>query len=371
MTEPETLQQLDRTYVRYRGRKLSYFAGCDYFRLASHPHVIAALKTGVDRYGLNVAASRLTSGNHRLYDQLEQALAAFFHADTAILVPTGSASNLVTAQALAGNFSHALIDEQSHPSLVDAARFLECPILRFKHRDPDEAAAAVRRCGPGAKLILLTDGMFSRDGTAAPLKEYQALLPKDAWIMVDDAHGAGVLGQSGRGTLEHSGTSRTRIIQGMTLSKAFGTFGGAILGSRALRRRVFERSGLFIGSTPLPLPIANAALESMRILKNDKRLRTRLRSNSDHVKSALQGAGFSFADKPGPIVTLSSLPAREFPALKRALLGANIYPSFIRYPGGPPTGYFRFMISSEHSRQQLDRLIDVLVSQRGRNRPTA
>src|SRR5262249_39052159 len=200
MTEPETLQQVDRTYVMLQGRKLSYFAGCDYFRMASHPRVTGALKAGLDRYGLNVAASRLTSGNHRLYEVLEQELETFFHAESAAVVPTGSSSNFVAAQAMAGNFSHALVDDLSHPALVDAARFLECPILRFQHRNPEDAARAVARCGPGAKLILLTDGLFSREGTVAPLREYLNLLPKDALLLVDDAHGAGVLGSSGRGT---------------------------------------------------------------------------------------------------------------------------------------------------------------------------
>src|SRR5206468_8229519 len=108
MTESEPLQQLDRTYVRFHGRKLSYFSGCDYFRLASHPRVIAALQDGVKKYGLNVAASRLTTGNHVLYRQLEERLADFFCAENALLVSTGYLTNLAAAQALARNFSHAL-----------------------------------------------------------------------------------------------------------------------------------------------------------------------------------------------------------------------------------------------------------------------
>src|SRR5690242_20367241 len=135
MTEPEPLQQIDRTYVRFRGRKLSYFSGCDYFRLSSHPKVLSALKSGLKNHGLNVAASRLTSGNHVLYAELEKALTGFFGAETAVVVSTGYVTNLVAAQALAGNFSHGLIDEATHPSLTDAARFLDCPLLRFKHRD--------------------------------------------------------------------------------------------------------------------------------------------------------------------------------------------------------------------------------------------
>src|SRR5712664_1592648 len=124
MTEPEPLQQVERTFVRFRGRKLSYFSGCDYFRLSSHPQVIAALKEGVEKYGLNVAASRLTTGNHVLYEQLEQRLAGFFGAENALLVSGGYATNLIVAQALAGSFSHAIVDEKAHPSLWDAARVL-------------------------------------------------------------------------------------------------------------------------------------------------------------------------------------------------------------------------------------------------------
>src|SRR5882724_4626827 len=155
MTEPAPLQQIERTYVRFGKRKLSYFGGCDYFRLASHPKVIAALHKGADRYGLNVAASRLTTGNHALYYKLEDELAAFFAVESATLISGGYLANLVVAQALAGNFSHALIDEKAHPSLSDAARFLDCPVLEFKHRDAAALERVVRRCGPGAKLILL------------------------------------------------------------------------------------------------------------------------------------------------------------------------------------------------------------------------
>jgi len=190
MTEPEPLQQISRTYVRYRGRKLAYFSGCDYFRLASHPKVIAALQTGVKRYGLNVAASRMTTGNHVLYGELEAELAGFFGAQSALLVSSGYMTNLVAAQALAGSYSHALVDEGAHTSLADAARLLDCPVLRFKSRDAEALKQAVRRCGPQARLLVLTDGMFSHDGSAAPLAEYLEILPRDALLLVDDAHGA-------------------------------------------------------------------------------------------------------------------------------------------------------------------------------------
>jgi len=361
MTEPEPLQQIDRTCVLFRQRKLIYFSGCDYFRLASHPRIVAALKEGLEKYGLNVAASRLTTGNHALYGRLERQLADFFGAENALLVSSGYMTNLVVAQALAGCFSHALLDQASHPSLADTAHLLDCPVLKFKTRDPEDLARTLERCGPKSKLIVLTDGMFATDGSAAPLSAYLKLLPKDAWILVDDAHGAGVLGRSGRGALEEADAPRRRIIQTVTLSKAFGAFGGAILGTASLRQRILDRSRMFVGSTPLPLPLAAAALEGVAILKTGQKLRQHLAANSAYVKKTLRSSGLSLAPNPGPIVPIFPPNPAESARLKRALLAARVFPPFIKYPGGPAAGYFRFVISSEHTRAQLDRLLSVLA----------
>jgi len=328
--------------------------------LGSHPDVLHAVHEGVERFGINVAASRLTTGNHPLYRVMEKRLAAFFGAEDAVLIPTGYMTDTVVAQALASSYSHVLIDRASHPALVDASKFLDCPVIEFKHRDPADLARVVARCGPQTKLLVLTDGMFSHDGSAAPLAEYLEVLPKDALLLVDDAHGAGVLGRSGKGAIEHAGVSRRRIIQTVTLSKAFGAYGGAILGTVQLRQRVLNRSQMFVGSTPLPLPLANAALTGVRLLRANPGLRRRLVENAAYVKKALREAGLALAETPGPIVPLVRQRPGEAARLQRALLGAGIFPPFIQYPGGPPNGYFRFVISSEHSRAQLEGLIQVL-----------
>jgi 8-amino-7-oxononanoate synthase len=361
MTESEPLQQVNRTYVRYRGRTLSYFGGCDYFRLASHPTVLKAVSDGLKRFGLNVAASRLTTGQHRLYDQLEQQLARFFRAEAALLVSTGYATNLAVAQTLAGQFSHALIDERAHVSLADAALWLNCPILKFKHRDDvDDFARTLRRCGRGARPIALTDGMFSHDGSVAPLRGYLKLLPRDGLLFVDDAHGAGTLGKSGGGTVELAGVSRARVVQCVTLSKAFGVYGGAVIGARRLREQMIARSHLFVGSTPLPLPLANAACVALRMLRSDQTLRQRLKKNTNCVKDALRGAGLNLVDAPGPIIPIQFARQQANTLLKKKLLAARILPPFINYPGAPANGYFRFVISSEHTRRQLDDLLFAL-----------
>jgi 7-keto-8-aminopelargonate synthetase-like enzyme len=361
VTEPEPLQQVDRTYVRFRNRKLSYFSGCDYFRLASHPEVITALKEGVTKYGLNVAASRLTTGNHVLYQQLEERLAAFFGSESALLVSGGYVTNLIVAQALAGTFSHAIVDEKAHPSLWDAARLMDCPVMKLRHRAAEDLEQVVRRCGPGARLMLLTDGMFAHDGSVAPLATYLKVLPKDALILVDDAHGGGVLGKTGKGAVEHEGVSRKQIIQTITLSKAFGTYGGAILGTEKLRQTILDKSKMFLGSTPLPLPLANAAMRSVQILKTDLSLRVQLGANVKLVKEALQAAGKMSEITPGPIVPAIPKSTRESNDMIRALLKAGIYPPFVKYATGPADGYFRFVISSEHSRNQLETLVHALT----------
>lgn len=361
MTEPEPLQQVDRTYVRFRGRKLSYFSGCDYFRLASHPEVIAALKEGLAKNGLNVAASRLTTGNHLIYGRLEEQLAKFFGAENALMVSGGYVTNLIVAQALSGSFSHAIVDEKAHPSLWDAARFLDCPVVTLRHRNVEDLRQVVRRCDPGANLMLLTDGMFAHDGSVAPLEKYLEALPQDAILLVDDAHAGGVLGNAGKGSVEHERVSRKRIIQTTTLSKAFGTYGGAILGTLNLRKRIIEHSKMFLGSTPPPLPLAHAAMKSLAILKKDRSLRERLRANAKLVKDSIHAAGTLSETTPGPIVPVVPQSARHAARIKESLLRAGIFPPFVKYAAGPANGYFRFVISSEHSREQLQSLIKVLT----------
>ncbi len=361
-TLPPTLQQIDRTYVLAAGRRLSYFAGCDYFRQSSHPRIVHAVHTGLDKFGLSVSASRLTTGNHPLYTELENSVAKFFTAPTATLCSIGYTPNIIVAQALAGSFTHALMDERSHGSLIDAAQFLDCPIVKFRHRDPANLAEKLRRL-PGCHPLIMTDGMFSHDGSAAPLREYLELLPAEGMILLDDAHAAGLLGAHGRGTLEHANVPRARIIQSITLSKAFGVYGGMILGDRKVRAAILARSRMFIGNTPLPLPLAQAALTSVRQLAAHPAPRQRLMKLAGQVKERLRQVGFPLPNHPGPIIPVIPKSSRETNRWKRALLAADILPPFIHYLGGPAEGYFRFVLSSEHPAEQIDNLVAVFAAQ--------
>jgi 7-keto-8-aminopelargonate synthetase-like enzyme len=162
-----------------------------------------------------------------------------------------------------------------------------------------------------------------------------------------------------------------RLIQTITFSKAFGVYGGAILGSRAVQRKIIARSRLFSGNTPLPLPLAAAALTSLNVLRSDARRRRRLVVNASYVKAALREAGLIINDGPGPIVSIVSRNRQAAAGLKKRLLAAGIHPPFINYPGGPAEGYFRFAISSEHTAEQLAALAAVLTTDWVRTRSSS
>ena len=345
----------------FRGRqKLLYFGGCDYFRFSSHPTILRALHSGLRKHALTVSASRKTTGNHLLYEQLEKALARFFGTERAVLMGTGYMTNLVVAQALRGRFTHVLLDARAHASLRDASAFTGCPVLEFAHRNPSDAAAVMKRCGPGAIPLLCTDGMFSHDGSVAPLGEYLKCLPARGLMLIDEAHSAGVLGDTGKGTLEYLGVATDRVIRTVTLSKAFGLYGGAILCDKAIQQAIFTKSSMFTGHTPLPLPIADAAIASLDLMRVNRARRQKLVANAAFIHSKVPQAAANNPGPPTPILSWVPRDEAKCKKLRSALLRAGIHPPFIQYPGGPEEGYFRFMISSEHTRPQLEALVEVL-----------
>ncbi len=358
---PDALQPVNPTFVRWKSQVWSYFGGCDYFRLSFHRRVGQAFRAGLRNYGLTVAASRLTTGNHELYEQLEAALANFFDTPAATLVSNGYAANAVAAQALQGRFTRVLMDEKAHPSLRDASQAFRCPVRTFKHRDPRDLARALARSGARDQPIMLTDGVFSQSGEVAPLAAYLQILPPRGMILVDDAHGAGVLGEKGRGTAEYAGVSRERIVQTISLSKAFAAYGGAILSDQRLREDILRRSPMFAGSTPVPLPLAAVALVTLDMVRHDPGLRQGLERNVQHVKTALRQQGFPVAAAPTPIIAVHPASPAEAVALRQRLLAERLFPAFIQYPGGAEEGYFRFAISSAHTGAQLDNLLHALT----------
>jgi 7-keto-8-aminopelargonate synthetase-like enzyme len=345
--------------VLFRGRKLVHFSGCDYFRLSHDPRLAAAAKKSLDDTGLNVAASRLTTGDRAVYHELEAALQKFFRCEAALVLSDGYRAPLAVAQAFAGEFTRAFVDELAHGSSLDAAQMLGCPVVKYPHRDLAALKKLLARGGKKFRPVVLTDGMFSADGSIAPLREYLKILPRDGMMLVDDAHGVGLLGSDGRGTVELENVGREKIIQCGTLSKAFGAFGGIVLSSRAVRGKIMARSRSYAGATPLPPPLAGAAIAAVRILTAEKSRRKNIFLNTAWLRTELKNSGWKISETAGPIVRLPDLDPAEELRLKKRLLAAGIYPPYLKY-GAAVRGSFRFVISSGHTRAQLQNLASTL-----------
>lgn len=359
------LQLAGRTAVDDGQRELLYFGGCDYYRFSRDRRLLAVLRRATVRYGLSVCASRTTTGNHPLYGELEVRLADFFGAPRALVLPSGYGANLAVAEALRGQVQTALIDAKAHYSLWSAADALGCDVVPFHHRDPEDLLRALRWKSAPGRVILLTDGMFSLTGHVAPLRDYLAVLPRQGVVLVDDAHAAGVLGAHGQGTLEAQEVDRVRVIQTITLSKALGCYGGAVLGSRRLCDQIAAKSRLFAGSTPIPLPLAAMARAALDRLKTDPSIRERLQRNVAAVRCALRAAGFPIGESPSPIIALRPQRPADARTVQRALLAAGIHSPLIRYgstESGRGEACFRFAISSAHTVRQLRRLVEILTT---------
>lgn len=361
-SEPPPLRQVSPTEVLWRGRPLVYFGGSDYFRLAWHERVRAAVATATADEGHNVAASRMTTGNHPLYARLERSLARFFGFPAALITASGYNAPLTAAQALSGLVTHVLVDERAHNCLKDAARLLGVETGFFAHRNTDSLTKVLRTCGKMAKPLVLTDGLSPLEGTVPPLADYLAALPTAGLLLVDDAHGVGTLGRRGRGVIDGLARRDPRLLLTLTMSKALGAYGGAVLGPKWLRERAVTQSGMHSGSTPLPPPLAAGALASLDLLRADgKELRARLQGNVRTVKEAFRLSRPDWLSRPGPTFSVALRDRRRQQLFQRALLAAGIYPTLIRYRNGPAEAFFRFAISSGHSAAQLAALRDVLA----------
>lgn len=356
-THPPVFRAEGPNLMRVGRRRLVHFTGCDYLRLSQHPAVIAAFQEAGETEGISPAAARTTTGNHPLYGRLESAIARFAGVDSALLVGAGYLANLAVAQALMGTVDVVFIDEEAHPSLRDAAGLLALPITAFRHRDPDDLCRVMDRFPRSRRPLVLTDGVFPLSGDNAPVREYLQRLPKRGLLLVDDAHGLGVMGRRGRGTPDACGVNGDlRLLRTATLSKALGTFGGVILGSQALTERVRSHSRIFRASTPFPVPCAAATLQSLRLMRGEPDRLARLRGNVRQVKTAFASLGFRQPENEAPVLSLCLADEPLARRLEAGLAKAGLFARAIAYPGDTVGWRFRFALSSEHTPEQIGRL---------------
>lgn len=349
------------TRIIMDGREVLHFGGCNYLGLAQHPAVLAAVAEGLARFGLSTGASRETTGNTVVHDELEADAAAFLGLEAAVVTLDGYTANLAAAKAIAADHDVALFDARAHESTREAIAASGMRGVAYEHRSVASAGARIA-AHAGARIALFTDGVFAADGALAPLPELLSALPADGTLVVDDCHGFGVLGPRGRGTLSHFGLTDPRFVVTATFAKALGCQGGAVAGPVGLVETVRVRGSAYVGATPTPPAIAGAARAAIRVQAGEPERLERLRRNAEELRGALRGLELEVAETPAPIFAFVLDPISRMAAVHRELLEEGILAPLIGYPGGPAASYFRLAVTSEHTSGDIDRLVAALAA---------
>jgi glycine C-acetyltransferase len=362
-THIRTLTSPQGAWLVVDGKQVLNFCSNNYLGLASHPHLIEAAKQAIDRYGIGPAAVRTIAGTMGLHLELERRLAAFKGVEAAITFQSGFTANLGTLPALVGKEDVIFSDELNHASIIDGSRLSGAGIVRYAHRDPNDLNQQIEASQATGyrRGLVVTDGVFSMDGDVAPLDAILAVARRhDCVLMVDDAHGEGVLGRGGRGIVDHFGLHGQVDVEVGTLSKAFGVVGGVVAGSQRIIDWLRQRGRPFLFSSAMTVPDVAACLAGLDLLEGSTELVDRLWANTETFKREMQGLGFDTGMSTTPItpVMLGEAPlAQDF---SRKLFDAGVFAMAIGFPTVPRgKARLRVMISAAHSLEDLDRGLSV------------
>jgi 8-amino-7-oxononanoate synthase len=353
----------DTAEIELDGRRCLDFCSNDYLGLASHPRVTDAFVRAAREHGVGARASHLVTGHHPEHAALEELLAAFTGRERAVLFSTGYMANLGLATALAGKNGFVIGDALNHASLIDAGRISRAELGFFPHGDAAalEVALAARRDPPA---LVLTDGVFSMDGDLAPLPALAAACARHgAFLGVDDAHGLGVVGESGGGTLEHYRLSALDVpaLVG-TLGKSFGCFGAFVAGSRELAETIVQRARTYIYTTALPPAVAAGARAAVAVSIDEPWRRERVQAHVSRFRRLVQRAGLALAESATPIQPVLLGEPESAVRASEALLERGFFVAAIRPPTVPAgTSRLRVALSAAHRESDVDALAAALA----------
>jgi 8-amino-7-oxononanoate synthase len=352
----------NRVVTSADGRTLVDFSSNDYLGLAHHPVIATAMSACALRTGAGSGASHLVTGHGVEHARLEEELAAFVGRERALMFSTGYMANLGVMAALAGRGELVLLDRLSHASIIDGALLSGARFKRYPHGD---AASAERMLdeSPDEATVVATDGVFSMDGDIAPLRELaKSAAERKAWLVVDDAHGIGVLGNTGRGSLEHCGVTGDEVpVLIGTLGKAFGSFGAFVAGSRDLIEFLVQKARPYIYSTALPQPVAAATRKALEIAQREPWRRERVLALTARFRKAARDASVMLLDSNTPIQPVVVGSSERALRAQHQLLDAGFWVVAIRAPTVPRgSERLRVTISAAHTEQQVDALVDIL-----------
>ena len=356
-----TLQSPQSSNITVDGKPYLSFCSNDYLGLANHPQLIAALQQGAAQYGTGAGAAHLVSGHMQVHHQLEIELAAFVGKPAALLFSAGYMANLGVVQALVGKDDTVFADKLNHASLNDAMLLSRAHIKRYRHNDMVQLAQMLAKTPSGRKLII-TDAVFSMDGDLALLPELLALCEQhDAWLLVDDAHGFGVLGEHGRGSLAHFGIVSRRIIYMATLGKAAGVFGAFVAAEQVVIDTLINQARSYVYTTATPPALASAVLASLQLIEQGEESRAHLQRLITQLRSGLNDLHWSLMPSSTAIQPLLIGDNQAALDLSNALRERGIWVAAIRPPTVPQgTARLRITLSATHSAADVTRLTETL-----------
>ena len=346
------------------GKSQHNFCSNDYLGLAGHPDIAKALQQGADKYGTGSGASHLISGHSQAHEQLEQELAEFTGRPRVLLFSAGYMANMGVISALVGRRDLVLQDRLNHASLLDGGLLSRADLQRYKHANTEDLAARLSASNAERKLVV-TDGVFSMDGDLPPLESMAVVTNQhQGWLMVDDAHGFGVLGKHGGGLIEALDLSieQVPILVG-TLGKAFGTFGAFVAGSEALIETLIQFSRSYIYTTALPPAVAVASSASLKILQAESWRREKLVSLVSRFRLGAEQIGLDLMDSQTPIQPVQINNDQRVMEINQQLRAKGFMVGAIRPPTVPAgSGRLRICLSATHTEDQIDQLLEALES---------
>jgi len=358
------------TTVILDGMKYLYFAGTSYFQLHTHPDVVQAAVDATHKFGMGSATTRQMSGTTPLLRKVEERLASYFNAEDAVYLPSGYLSSLAGMKALdeLGMYDAIFLDDGSHYSLLQGARASGKPVIPFRNRDLKDLESKISgHLDADQHPLIATDGLFPVIAKLAPVVDYQDLAKKyQGAVWVDDAHGVGILGAHGRGTCEALGARSDRIYLGATLSKAFGSYGGIIVGPGPFINQVRTGSVMTGSNSPLNAAVA-AGIAGLQLVQDNPGMRKKLWTNARYLGENLGHLGITSESKyipemhgTIPIASFSYGDAETMQSIHHYLMEQGIYIQYTDYKGAKPGGVLRIVVSSAHKKVEIVRLASAL-----------
>jgi glycine C-acetyltransferase len=352
-----TIGSAQGAWLQVDGRRVLNFCSNNYLGLASHPRLIQAAEAAMKAHGLGPAAVRSIAGTTDLHVELDKRMAAFKGVEAAITFQSGFTANLGVLPALVGKEDAILSDELNHASIIDGSRLSGATIVRYKHCDAadlDKVLAAEK--SKYRRTLVVTDGVFSMDGDVAPLPDIHEVARKhEAILMVDDAHGEGVLGKGGRGIVDHFGLHGKVDVEVGTFSKAFGVVGGVAAGNAKIIEWLRQRGRPFLFSSAMTIPDVAACLAAVDLLEESNELVERLWANTELFKKEMKQLGFDTGNSVTPITPVMLGEAKLAQDFSRALFEAGVFSMAIAFPTvAKGAARLRVMISAAHSSDDLE-----------------